>query len=281
MADYLPEVRRQLGPRIQASGMVCPKCQGGASRDRSLSAGKDGLRLWARCWRAKCGWFAAWDGTARVGLGYQHPAGVGRHRQVTLQDTLPVGPPVQSVLEGRYGLQEATWRHFGLRQYQGSRGVYVPIYGPSGASVGWVLRWVDGTKPKVRTYPGPGLAPGAPMVAWFTAELGGLVVCVEDVFSAMRLWERGITAVALLGVNLNPAKVAQLRAYGDTLVIALDADASAHAISQALKYRLAYRRLAIDIKDMTEDQLTTWTTCLPSSPRVSNPAKPATSSPAP
>jgi hypothetical protein len=268
-------VSRQLGERERASGLTCPWCQGGQSGERSLIAWRDGLALHAKCKRAKCNRYGAWDA---VGLGMQ-PVMPGRHPQGKryVLNTLPMEDATLTHIQARYRLAASTVFKFGLRQMPGGRACYCPVYGPTMKPRGWVRRWMDGTVPKVKGYPSFEHPEGAAWQAWFPSEAsrGRLAICVEDVFSAMRLWEIGITAVALLGVSLTPVKVAELRRFAETIVVALDADAFTLAISDALRFHINVRRIEPDIKDMTEEQLTQWTNALYSSLPASNPETPA------
>lgn len=189
--------------------------------------------------------------------------------------TLPMADATVDALAARYRLAPSTMSHFGLRQGPAARACYCPVYGPTGQLRGWVRRWLDGTLPKVKGYPAHDHPEGAAWMAWYSTEpKPALAVCVEDVFSAMRLWELGITAVALLGVSLTPLKVAELRRFAGSIMVALDADAFGLAISDALRFHIQVRHIEPDIKDMTEEQLLTWTKDLPSSPRVSTPVTP-------
>lgn len=274
----------QLGERSRASGLVCPWCHGGQTQERSLIAWRDGVTLHAKCKRGKCGLYGAWDA---VDLGMR-PIEPGQQTQGKrfVVNTLPLTDVTMAALEARYRLRPATIVHYGLRQSPGGRAAYCPVYGPAGQSRGWVRRWLDGTLPKVKGFPSHEHPEGAAWLAWFqvtskecTRLNGGLVVAVEDVFSAMRLWERGITAVALLGVALTPVRVAELRRFASSVVMALDADAWPLAISSALRFHTEVRRVEPDIKDMTEEQLTTWTTALFSSLLPSDHATPVRQSP--
>lgn len=273
--EHGEEIRRQLGSRRQASGLMCPRCLGGQSKERSVSAWHKGLVITAKCWRNACPFRGTWDATTGMGLGYQAPAS-GDARSGYQVDTLPMDRGMEAYLEGRYRLTGATLRHWGLRQYKGSRGVYLRCTGFSGRFRGWVLRWTDGTKPKTRSYPAPE-AVHEPWQAWFPAR-PGLVVCVEDVFSALRLWQQGTTAVAMLGVSLSDMKAAELNRHATDVVVALDSDATSRSIEAARRHYFRYRRLlADDIKDMTEEQLDQWTISLTSSPQASPIAKPTQS----
>lgn len=270
---YGEDIRRQLGPRGQASGLICPKCQGGQSRERSVSAWHQGLTITAKCWRNACGFRGTWDATTGMGLGYQAPAG-GDGRTGFRVDTLPLDSWMVAFLDGRYRIREPALRHWGVRQYPGRGGVYVPCNSPTGLSRGWVLRRIDGSTPKVLSYPTHGHT-HEPWQAWFPSTPGGLVVCVEDVFSAMRLWQAGTNAVAMLGVSLSDMKAAEIGRHYDQVAVALDSDATARAIEAARRYNFVYRRLlGADLKDMTEEQLTQWTISLTSSLPASRPVGP-------
>lgn len=279
-SEYGRAVGGQLGGRLRASGLLCPWCKGGQSGERSLLAWRDGVALRAKCKRAKCGRYGAWD-AVDLGMVPLDPAKLPPGKRYWV-NTLPLVDATLAALQARYRLQASTIVHYGLRQGPGGKAAYCPVYGPTGQSRGVVRRWLDGTLPKVKGYPSHDHPEGAAWQAWFHAPSkartnlnGGLVVCVEDVFSAMRLWERGITSVALLGVSLTPVRVAELRRFAASIVVALDADAWPLAISSALRFHVEARRVEPDIKDMTEEQLTTWITALFSSLQPSVPAMPA------
>lgn len=280
------DIRNQLGQREYASGLMCPACKGGNSHERSVTAWRQGLELGAKCWRNKCPWWGKWDLIEVGGMpkpGTHHGSYVKRYSL----DTLPLTDATVAALEVRYGLQAETMRRYGLRQTSAGQACYCPVQGPSGDFRGWIRRWLNGTRPKVKSFPADTHPEGAAWQAWFRPGFtlaamgrvvapGGLVVAVEDVFSAMRLAEAGIAAVSLLGTSLSAVKVLELRQHASTIVVALDADAYQRAISFGLRYTVHVRRLATDIKDMTEEQLKQWTHSLLSSLRVSDHETPAT-----
>lgn len=270
-------VSGQLDGRARASGLLCPWCKGGQSGERSLLAWRDGVSLRAKCKRAKCGRFGAWD-AVDLGMAPLEPGRLPPGKRYWV-NTLPLTDATVAALEARYRLSPATMAHYGLRQGPGGKAAYCPVYGPTGQTRGVVRRWLDGTLPKVKGYPSHEHPEGAAWQAWFYRDaqrpFAPLVVCVEDVFSAMRLWERGITAVALLGVSLTPVRVAELRRFASSILVALDADAWPLAISSALRFHVEVRRVEPDIKDMTEEQLSTWITALFSSLPPLTPATPA------
>ncbi len=278
--DHGKDVLKQLGGRHQASGLQCPSCHGGLACERSVSAWRNGLELRAKCWRNKCGWWGSWDMLDVGGIEALTSRPTERSKRYLL-DTLPLTDATQAALEARYGLLGETIRRYGLRQTSAGKACYCPVQGPAGTFRGWIRRWLvqDGRDgPKVKGFPAPGLAEGEAWQGWFNPDpsvaLAGWLpplVCVEDVFSAMRLAQAGYTAVSLLGVALSSVKALELRqvAHGRPIVVALDADAYSRAIDYGVRYTVHVRRLATDIKDMTEEQLTLWTNSLRSSLRHS------------
>lgn len=253
-------LRRQLGGRAMASGLMCPACKGGRSGERSVTARVSGLSLQATCWRNKCGAWGKW-GPDAIGVTHSQEAAT---RPAFDPSTLPLDDACQAALEARYRLPP--WGAIalqGVRQSPGGASLWLPIRDPLGRHRGWVQRMLDGSKPKVRSYPGPDHR-GAWM-AWFPRSPAGRVIVVEDVLSALRLWDAGCNAVSLLGTSLSGDKVAELRRFSDEAVIALDADAVSRAIGYAIRHDFHVRRIDPDIKDMTQEQLSTWLQSLSSS----------------
>lgn len=81
------------------------------------------------------------------------------------------------------------------------------------------------------------------------------LVVVEDVLSAIKVQQAGLSAVALLGTGLSNNKVAEMiRWRPEEVIIALDADATDQAFRHARKYGLAFPRTRVaileqDLKD--------------------------------
>lgn len=82
---------------------------------------------------------------------------------------------------------------------------------------------------------------------------------VEDQFSAMRLWQEGVSAVALLGTHINHERAVELSSVTRNVVIALDKDATNKAIAHAAQFRYALDAKVValtkDVKDLDEKEL--------------------------
>lgn len=82
---------------------------------------------------------------------------------------------------------------------------------------------------------------------------------VEDQFSAMRLWQEGLSAVALLGTHINHERAVEISSVSSDVFLALDKDATAKSIGYAAQFRYAFNAkvvaLSKDIKDMGQEEL--------------------------
>jgi DNA primase len=91
------------------------------------------------------------------------------------------------------------------------------------------------------------------------AGAGREVWVVEDQWSAMRLWQEGVSAVALLGTHINHERAVEISSVSRDVLIALDKDATARAIQYATQYRYAFNAKVIalekDIKDTSIEEL--------------------------
>ena len=115
-----------------------------------------------------------------------------------------------------------------------------------------MLRYFDGTQPKAVSYK----ATDQPWQAHYAQPSPRGHVIVEDQLSGLRAWQCGYYAVALLGVNLNQDKAAELRSVfsAGAWLLALDADAYGKALSYARRYSWVRAvRLEADIKDLKSD----------------------------
>ena len=238
------------------SGYVCPACDGGRSRERSLSMwphqSLPGFAV-AKCWRNSCGWGAAIIVFDSIGsaptLSYLKPAATPIMRALT-QDA-------EAFLLERYLLTSETLSFWKVRQHPDTSSIYIPVYDRMRNLRGYVHR-------KFGNYSGQkaiGIVtqPAEVWQAWFGHPALTQVVLVEDCLSAMRLWRLGFTAVALLGTSLTPSKLDELRYVTRTkrIIVALDGDATAKAIAWC-RHKYANLVPAIlwrDIKDSSDSEI--------------------------
>jgi hypothetical protein len=136
------------------------------------------------------------------------------------------------------------------------RTVAYPIYSLEGRQVGVVDRSYIGRNPKALTY-------------WFndvpkihfplSSRTSSTCLIVEDIPSAIKA-NRYITSAALLGTHMTNDVVMHLRNHFDSLIIALDKDATDKAF-ELMHHSILFREgisilpLPKDIKDMDDDEV--------------------------
>ena len=251
-----------LAPGVSVSGQKCPACSGGRTQERSLSVtrGEDGSLRWL-CHRASCG-FRGSTGARHLPTTASAQPAVPKSTELVFTSQ-PLPAEVKALLNERYCLSEQTVRYWNLRwapEYGGR--VILPVKGPNLEDRGTVLRTTSGAKPKTFTIR---TESDKPMLAWFLANQSehAPLYIVEDIYSALRLWQSSVHAVALMGTHLNTEKVREIGLMASALGVqpnlALDLDAFRLSVKYAIEYRDMCRMTATkinkDIKDMSEPEL--------------------------
>lgn len=248
----LPE---QLRLDIEAGGerCLCPRCDGGQSRERSLSVRQDGIGvLKLKCFRASCGWYgiSVTDPNAKLQRKNIKPPSVYRDPTIPLQ-----GVPLQ-LLRSAYGLSKQAMFHHGWRLAEAGHALVMPILDPNGMELGHVTRTFD-TPKRVYTFK----ASARPWLDWWLGEVDRYapIVIVEDCLSACRLYGNGYNAVALLGTGLTVDQAKQIRdvAKGRRVYLALDRDAFEKAIHMTHRHAHVLKMLPVcldeDVKNVAYD----------------------------
>lgn len=170
----------------------------------------------------------------------------------------------------RFGIFAATSNaYIGVNE---SRYYVLPIYTPSGLIRGYNIRrggwsgnfWPGNRQasvfpPKSQTY--KNRAEDLLQSVYTFEEYSPTVVVVEDQISALKLWQSGLTSVALMGNVMNAAKVREISGLRpDEVVIALDADATNEAVAMARTWGLAFPKTRVallerDIKDTDNEDI--------------------------
>jgi hypothetical protein len=189
-------------------------------------------------------------------------AGAARRIESTEQElrlppqTKPLTAKAKSYLLRRFRLEEATLRRWNVTQHTQLSSIYLPVYDWRERDIGGVLRHLGPHKgPKAVAY-----QLGEPWSCFYlTRSAQERVVIVEDQLSALRVWQLGVSAVALIGVALSEDK---LRAVGKLntkrITLALDADATRKALKYARLFsQLEVVRLWRDFKDSKDKDIAT------------------------
>lgn len=256
LADLPPETRliaEELTAGESRTSQMCPACNGGRTGEGSLGVRHEGARIVLRCWRAGCGYYAQIPTGADFVF---RPPGFKPRPYDDILLPLPAG--MKRGLTMRWGLAEETMRRAGLMHAaeEGEPSIWMPVYCPLGHERGGLIRRLDRkAQPKVLTYK----CTDEPFIGWYLGRDGAPLIIVEDLISAMRAWQAGYNAVALLGTHLSRAMAAELVDVWrwEPIGLALDKDAFSVACRICAKYgdRLNIRPilLAADLKDLPDD----------------------------
>lgn len=242
---------------------LCPICEGGSSREKSLNIWSDGYYAIAKCHRASCGAFAKIPEFGRY-----------RDRGIPEKASLKPSPELLSPYAGdMYPLSNYPNVLKRFRELYGfdGKGVYtvtygtanppliIPILDPNGQVRGHVVK--TGLFPREQKSNRIYKAKHEPMISWspsykFSYEDDDSVTLVEDQISALKytLAGRG-RAVALLGTSLNMESVAEIQRVADHVTIALDADATVQAFRLARRWGSAFKSCQVKIleRDIKND----------------------------
>lgn len=227
---------------------MCPRCDGGSSKERSLSVRQDGIGvLKLKCWRASCGWYgiSVTDKNAKLQSRQVKPPCVYR------EPTEPLGAKMRMRLVCDYGCNLRRAKAHGWRQ--NGWALVMPIRDPYGQTRGHITRTFDVYK-KVYTFK-------ATSQPWLDHWDGGscITVVVEDCISALRLNSIGYNAVALLGTSLTLDQAKEINEHYSSgkIWLALDNDAFEKSLHMAKRHAHVLKMspvcLTEDIKNMKFD----------------------------
>lgn len=225
---------------------TCPKCGGGASKERSFSISKDAKgSVFFQCWRATCQY--------RGKTQRSNPLGTPR------QDESPrprlFTHPVDKLSDNqilfyrqKFGMSpgsEISW--CGAMD----RWAY-KVFGPDGQTRGYVLRAHHPKAGQLKSLNYVHLR-DEPFIGWYTAPqpwVGGVVV-VEDMDSARKVSINGISSVALNGCAIDYDRAYEIGRMSEGFVcLALDRG----TMKQALEYRQRYETLWGNVEIWQLDQ---------------------------
>lgn len=249
-----------LGEGESQAGQVCPSCQGGASKERTLSVTRRGGSLLYNCHRASCTFHGAIALTGKFGDGQSTNKGTTSYPRIKSQ---PLDKTTYKFLADKFGIEEEDLSIAGLR-WSGdgdgplARRVCYPIYAPNLEERGTSYRSYEGKEPKAIIEL---RSPDEIATSWYKwKRKSSTLVVVEDPVSAIKI-APFVHSLALLGTHISDAKADEIAAEKYVNVyIMLDNDATDQAIKHQLKYRNKIKGLQViglgpkDIKDMDKDE---------------------------
>lgn len=243
------------------AGELCPACEGGDTKEKSLSVSRrEGFLLW-NCHRASC----PFGGRSRLSsTGREDGAILTPPRQFSYIPTTPLNQATVGFLAARYGIPSEDFRLAGCGWTGESAGHYgrrisFPIFGPDSRKRGENYRsYEEGVKPKALIKLRDTDVVAQSWYKWKRKSPD--LILVEDQVSAIKM-AKHMHAISLMGTNLSEAKVLEIMYNGDYdhVYIALDADATHEAIKTQLRWRermpnLRVLGLPLDIKDMDDKE---------------------------
>jgi hypothetical protein len=244
----------------QLTGQVCPFCDGGNAKEKSLSIKRIISGALYDCHRAGCGA----SGIANMNiLDFSSGKDVAKKRKspavtdLLQYDELP--EHIYKILTEKYRLTKAQIAYGGIKWIPKMKRVAFPIKRFVGYPVGIVARsFEEGVKPKSLTFLHTA---DAPVGAFYPNQRGsGEWWVVEDQISALRI-SAYANAVAMCGAHLNEAVIADMKRHAvSRLIFAFDSDAFDKALQQRKRYeglfdRISIRKPRCDPKDMPEEEL--------------------------
>ena len=251
--------------QIEAAAMVagtrtkilCPECNGGSSKEISLSLFKDhdGRIAW-KCFRASCDY----KGNPR-GVSGESGKKLPLPRYYT-EPFVPLSEQQRYWFRTRFGFEPPCW-------YSDSQRFVLPVRAPSGSLRGYqAYSFKESVQPKCITYRERVVEP---FMHWPRSKRRGrapepvitTTVIVEDWFSAQKVMLAGAQSVALLGTTLNEERVEEIRSASQNrqVILALDADAYAKSVRYVIDYGEAFKpplrvwKLVRDLKYESLDRI--------------------------
>lgn len=231
--------------------IVCPKCGGGSSEEKSFLCSRDhGGVVFYKCFRASCGYrgkFVIGDG--EVGFTPRQ-----RHLHSFTRELKALDVEQITWWRGRFGINpgaDVYWCPSMMRDA-------LRVYGPEGQHRGWVLRdWTGTSEPKTIGYP----ERDEPFVGWFISEHSADVcVVVEDLISARKVWDAGYTSVALNGTDMSWETAFEIQEKCPSIELALDRGTMIKMIAYKNQFSTLFDHIRIwtlnqDLKYVPRDRI--------------------------
>lgn len=237
---------------------ICPLCEGGNSREKSLSISlsEDGQLSW-NCFRDSC--------TIKGNSGGSYGVST-EHRPVKKEVIRPkfsgitnsLSEAELSLIGGLWGIADPAYWYY-TEEFGGR--IAMSIRSPKYRHRGWVLRDISGNaRTKALMY-----TEGSDVItqSWYKSvdrKVRGTIL-VEDIPSAVRA-SKYIDSVALLGTGVGIEKAVEIAMYkrAGPVYVALDQDATRQAFKLVDKWAGIWGEVSVlplekDIKDMDETSL--------------------------
>lgn len=270
--DMLDQAKLSIGADFgnlpegtQLSGQLCPYCNGGAGRERTLSVKATHSHITYTCHRSSCGKRGAiLRGTLQGKISSEIYCSEKEENKRPVR-LVKLNDKVMKFLQDTYGLSEKDIVRAGICWNETDSRLAIPIRDAYRTTVGWNYRKLDkfqqGPKSRIEmlaSHHDAVIMAWYPMMMAVTAKIP--VILVEDQLSAIKA-AAYMDAAALLGTNLSLSKVNHLLKLGvRDIIVALDRDASGQAAKLVQTFRPLFNKMRFlplerDIKDMTAHEI--------------------------
>lgn len=232
----LRHLSSELGDN-ESGRFVCPKCDGGDTKEKSLAITAYSHHIVYHCFRAKCGFHGALSTTSEV----RQAAKVKPKPRPYGGDLLPVPEAIHNSVFAKYGLSPRDISDQGITYAPEINRIRFPMYNYMGYVFGENLKAVSPEqKPKTlinKFNDVPNLH--FPLGQFQEIVNSPAIVLVEDQTSAIKVSQVAYCA-ALMGTNLSQDGVKQLLNLGvKKIVLMLDGDEAGLKASIKLKGQLS------------------------------------------
>jgi hypothetical protein len=233
--------------------IVCPFCQANHETSLSLSRLSEGIVY--KCFRAACS-ETGFIPSPTFSSEADKPVKKKFVPKEFKWGTIKVPEDIEDMLYEKYTITKEEIRVNGFKYSPEIDSLVMPIFNNFGYEVGCQTKVItkDSGRPKAISY----FFNEGNRLHYCISKHKGKIILAEDILSAIRINRYG-RAVALLGTNLTAAQTRELSQETDTIIMALDPDATHKAIQMKKRYGLSFknfyvRHLSNDPKDYKTDE---------------------------
>jgi hypothetical protein len=175
--------------------------------------------------------------------------------------TSRVGEYEQAIVWYKYKITGESLERAGVRWAEEMGSLVFPCYTIDGEHVGYVTKCLVQTNVSQKSLLfWNTISPRYFKVMERAPHGDGTVYLVEDCLSALKLWQSGVSSIALLGTKLDDITALEISKSYRKVVFCLDNDATAKAVELSRKYNLLFDKVSIlvppaDPKDMAPEDL--------------------------
>ena len=238
--------------------VVCPVCN--ARHEKSFQITRAQSNLLYRCWRMACGIKGVVGSFTRE---YKEPSSavpLTKPRPLPYS-TSKVGGYERAIVWHRYKITGESLERAGVRWAEEIESLVFPCYTIDGEFIGYATKSLANPVTSLKS----NLFWNTVPPRYFKVMEGllrgnDIVYLVEDCLSALKLWQAGVSSIALLCTKLDDSTALVISKAYRKVVFCLDNDATVKAVELSRKYNLLFDKVSIlvppaDPKDMALEEL--------------------------